>query len=341
MNKILITGSAGFIGFHLTKALLASGYQIVAVDNLNDYYDPQLKKDRLKELDKFAIAIAAVDQYKFMMLDLSEKKVVEELFANNTFLMVIHLAAQAGVRYSIDNPHAYIDSNITGFMNVIECCRHSSVAHFIYASSSSVYGNRLKQPFSESDQVDLPISLYAATKKSNELIAHTYSHLFNLSTVGLRFFTVYGPWGRPDMAYYKFTKAIFENQPIDVYNLGILKRDFTYIDDIIAGIKNILTNLKAETKDSESVVKLKSIVPYEIYNLGSGNPVSVKTFIDAIESSCGRAAKKNFLPMQPGDVETTFADISKIKKLGFTPNTNIQYGISKFVQWYKDYYKLN
>lgn len=341
MNKVLITGSAGFIGYHLTRALLSANYQIIAVDNLNDYYDPQLKKDRLKELDLFVTQIDAVDQYKFITLDLSEKKAVEELFANNAFSMVIHLAAQAGVRYSIDNPHAYIDSNISGFMNVIECCRYSSVSHFIYASSSSVYGNRLKQPFSESDQVDLPISLYAATKKSNELIAHTYSHLFNLSTVGLRFFTVYGPWGRPDMAYYKFTKAIFENQPIDVYNHGSLKRDFTYIDDIIAGIKIILAHLESETKDSENTAKHTPIVPYEIYNLGSGNPVSVETFIDTIESSCGRSARKNFLPMQPGDVETTFADISKIKKLGFTPNTNIQYGISKFVNWYKDYYQIN
>lgn len=338
MNTILITGSAGFIGFHLVKALLSLGYQVVGVDNLNDYYNPQLKYDRLKELDKFTKVLECADRYTFVKLDLSDKAAVESLFTSYTFDVVIHLAAQAGVRYSIDNPHAYINTNVLGFLNVIEGCRHSKVGHFMYASSSSVYGNNSKQPFSESDNVDHPVSLYAATKKSNELIAHTYSHLFSLPTTGLRFFTVYGPWGRPDMAYYKFTKAIFENKPIDVYNFGNLQRDFTYIDDIVDGVVTILS--KIDTELSKDIVISRTNIsktPYNIYNLGSGNPIPLKRFIEAIETACDRKAILNMLPMQPGDVEVTYADASKLKAFGFTPDTDIEYGVSQFVSWYINY----
>lgn len=337
MTKILITGSAGFIGYHLSKALLAENLEIVGVDNLNNYYSPALKKDRLLSLDRYIKKIDAANNYQFLNLNLSKNSDVSKLFSEHSFSMVIHLAAQAGVRYSIDNPHAYIDSNISAFMNVIEGCRNYSVPNFIYASSSSVYGKNSKQPFSEFDQVDMPISLYAATKKSNELIAHTYSHLFNLSTVGLRFFTVYGPWGRPDMAYYKFTKAILENKSIDVYNHGNLSRDFTYIDDAITGVKKII--FKALSEGESHCGELKSKILYEIYNIGSGKPVSIREFIDEIELSCGKSAVKNFIDMQLGDVESTFADISKIKKLGFSPNADIHYGISQFVEWYLDYHK--
>lgn len=338
MNTILITGSAGFLGFHLVKALLSLGHQVIGVDNLNDYYDPKLKYDRLKELDQFVKTLKYTDCYTFIKLDLSDKLAVERLFENYTFDAVIHLAAQAGVRYSIDNPHAYINSNVLGFLNVIEGCRHSRVGHFLYASSSSVYGNNSKQPFSESDNVDHPISLYAATKKSNELIAHTYSHLFNLPTTGLRFFTVYGPWGRPDMAYYKFTKAIFGNKPIDVYNFGNLQRDFTYIDDIVDGIVSIFRKIDIELSKDSTISKTGvSKAPYNIYNLGSGNPIPLKRFIEAIETACDRKAILNMLPMQLGDVEVTYADASKSKALGFTPVTDIEYGVSQFVAWYKSY----
>ncbi|MDO9150686.1 MAG: NAD-dependent epimerase [Methylotenera sp.] len=338
MKKILITGSAGFIGFHLAKALLQLGHQVIGVDNLNDYYDPKLKYDRLKELDKFAKALECADRYTFVKLDLSNKVAVESIFENYTFDVVIHLAAQAGVRYSIDNPHAYINSNVLGFLNVIEGCRHSKVSHFLYASSSSVYGNNSKQPFSESDNVDHPVSLYAATKKSNELIAHTYSHLFNLPTSGLRFFTVYGPWGRPDMAYYKFTKSILENKAIDIYNHGNLERDFTYIDDIINGIISIVHQSIESANENFHIHKEPGVTaPYRIYNLGCGNPVSLNRFIEAIEVACGMQAIKNILPMQPGDVASTYADISKLKEIGFTPQVQIEYGISQFVDWYKSY----
>jgi UDP-glucuronate 4-epimerase len=342
MKKILITGSAGFIGFHLAKALLQLGHQVIGVDNLNDYYDPKLKYDRLKELDKFAKALECDNRYTFVKLDLSNKVAVESLFENYTFDVVIHLAAQAGVRYSIDNPHAYINSNVLGFLNVIEGCRHSKVSHFLYASSSSVYGNNSKQPFSESDNVDHPVSLYAATKKSNELIAHTYSHLFNLPTTGLRFFTVYGPWGRPDMAYYKFTKAIFENKPIDVYNFGNLQRDFTYIDDIVDGILCIFKQIDIGLNEDAAISKVGVFkAPYNIYNLGSGNPISLRRFIEAVETACNKKAILNMLPMQPGDVEVTYADTSKLKAFGFTPNTEIEYGVSQFVSWHKSYNKFS
>ncbi len=339
MKTVLVTGSAGFIGFHLVKALLRLGYKVIGIDSLNDYYDTQLKKARLYDLDLFVKDIKTGDRYSFIHLDLANRESVEKLFRDYFFDAVVHLAAQAGVRYSIDNPHAYIDANIQGFLNVLEGCRRSKVGHFLYASSSSVYGNSTKQPFSEKDCANNPISLYAATKKSNELMAHTYSHLFNIPTTGLRFFTVYGPWGRPDMAYFKFTKAIFNNQPIDVYNCGELMRDFTYIDDIIDGVIRVVGKGFVNSLENSNISgAIDSTALYQIYNIGSGNPISLKRFIEAIEIACDKQAVKNILPMQPGDVAITYADISKLKAdTGFSPNTTIEFGVSKFVEWYRKY----
>jgi len=325
--KVLVTGAAGFIGFHLTLALLERGDEVVGVDNLNDYYDPQLKQDRLDVIHAHALAEA----FTFLKDDIADRDAMSRLFAERSFDVVVNLAAQAGVRYSLENPDAYVDSNLVGFVNVLEGCRRSSVSHLVYASSSSVYGMNVKQPFSIEDRVDHPISLYAATKKSNELMAHTYSHLFNVPTTGLRFFTVYGPYGRPDMAYYKFTKAIMNGDPIDVYNNGDMRRDFTYIDDIIAGVVRVMDRIPSGQSNRVSDAE----APYKLYNIGNNNPVTLGSFIAAIEESCDRKAVKNYLPMQPGDVPVTFADVDElIDEVGFKPETPIRIGLRRFVQWY-------
>jgi UDP-glucuronate 4-epimerase len=325
--KVLVTGAAGFIGFHLTLTLLERGDEVVGVDNLNDYYDPQLKQDRLDVIDAHAHA----DAFTFLKEDIADRDAMSALFKDHTFDVVVNLAAQAGVRYSLENPNAYVDSNLVGFVNILEGCRNSKVGHLVYASSSSVYGMNVKQPFSVEDRVDHPISLYAATKKSNELMAHTYSHLFNIPTTGLRFFTVYGPYGRPDMAYYKFTKAIMSGDSIDVYNNGEMKRDFTYIDDIVAGVIGVMDS----TPTTSSSKNYGSIGPYRLYNIGNNNPVYLGVFIEVIEKICGRNAVKNMMPMQPGDVPTTFADIdSLIADVDFKPETSIEDGLRKFIDWY-------
>ena len=327
--KVLVTGAAGFIGFHLTLALLERGDEVVGVDNLNDYYDPQLKQDRLDVIDKHARA----DAFTFLKEDIADREVMSALFKDYSFDVVVNLAAQAGVRYSLENPNAYVDANLVGFVNILEGCRHSKVGHLVYASSSSVYGMNVKQPFSVEDRVDHPISLYAATKKSNELMAHTYSHLFKIPTTGLRFFTVYGPYGRPDMAYYKFTKAIMNGDPIDVYNNGDMKRDFTYVDDIIAGVVRVMDRVPRGQSSKVSGAE----APYKLYNIGNNNPVTLGSFIEAIEGSCGRKALKNFLPMQAGDVPITFADIDDlVDEVGFKPKTPLQDGLNVFVHWYLD-----
>jgi len=318
--KILVTGVAGFIGFHLAKRLLSAGNQVYGVDNLKDYYDVGLKQARLEQLLPYP-------RFTFEYLDISDRTLTADLFEAGDFEVVIHLAAQAGVRYSLENPHAYVDSNLVGFTNILEGCRHSNIQHFIFASSSSVYGKNTKVPFAVEDRVDTPVSLYAATKKANELMAHAYSHLYQIPTTGLRFFTVYGPWGRPDMAYYKFVKAISEDRPIDVYNYGKMMRDFTYIDDVVEGIVKLIPQ------------RAKSRPPYWIYNLGNSNPVELQEFIATIEQSLGKPALKNFLPMQPGDVVATYADVEPLTAdIGFKPTTSIAQGLAKFIDWYQSYY---
>lgn len=318
--KILVTGVAGFIGFHLAQRLLESGNQVYGVDNLNDYYDVNLKQARLEQL-------LPQPQFTFEYLDISDRTLTAHLFAREDFEVVVHLAAQAGVRYSLENPHAYVDSNLVGFTNILEGCRHNIPEHLIFASSSSVYGKNTQVPFSVEDRVDTPVSLYAATKKANELMAHAYSHLYQIPTTGLRFFTVYGPWGRPDMAYFKFIKAIAEDQPIDVYNYGKMMRDFTYIDDVVTGIIKLIPH------------RTKAHPPYKIYNLGNNNPVQLQEFIATIETLMGKSAQKNFLPMQPGDVLATYADVAELMTdIGFKPSTSIAQGLAKFVQWYQSYY---
>jgi UDP-glucuronate 4-epimerase len=338
--KILVTGAAGFIGFHLCKSLLDSGHEVVGLDNINDYYDVNLKFARLSELDilrdKAAVFLNKTegnrygDSFKFIRMNLEDRDNLPILFKEHQFDVVCNLAAQAGVRYSIENPETYIDSNIVGFLNVLECCRHNEINHFLYASSSSVYGENKKVPFSINDNVDHPISLYAATKKSNELMAHTYSHLYNIPTTGLRFFTVYGPWGRPDMAIYLFAEAIANNKPIKVFNNGNMSRDFTYIDDIVNGIEILLANPLEKTDENPA---------YRISNIGNGSPQSLGDFINAIETSFGVEAKKEFLPMQAGDVPQTWADISEIQKLGYKSTTKIAVGVQKFVEWFVLYNK--
>ncbi|MBG1242238.1 NAD-dependent epimerase [Nostoc sp. NZL] len=326
--KILITGVAGFIGFHLAQRLLTEGIQVYGIDNFNNYYDVSLKKARLNQL-------YPETGFTFQFLDLSDRLSTAELFQDYTFDCVVHLAAQAGVRYSLHNPYAYVDSNLSGFVNILEGCRHSQVSHLVFASSSSVYGTNTKVPFATSDNVDHPISLYAATKKSNELMAHAYSHLYNLPTTGLRFFTVYGPWGRPDMAYFKFVQAIANNQPIDVYNFGKMQRDFTYIDDVIEGLVRVMHNPPQANNQNSSITK----APYKLYNIGNNSPVELMTFIEIIEKLLGKQAKKNLLPMQPGDVLSTYADVDElIQDVDFQPVTQIEQGIERFVQWYRDYY---
>lgn len=332
----MLTGSAGFIGFHLTKLLLQNDYNIVGVDNLSDYYNPEIKKERLNELERFTNENGLGKNYKFLELDISNRHDTRHLFDKTNFDIVINMAAQPGVRYSLENPDAYIDSNLVGFTNILEGCRHSEIKHLIFASSSSVYGMNIKQPFSTSDNTDYPISLYAATKKSNELLAYSYSHLFNIPTTGLRFFTVYGPYGRPDMAYYLFTEAIEKGEPIDVFNHGEMKRDFTYIDDITQGIIRLLD--KSPESKSNHITNAKA--PYRIFNIGNNNPVTLKRFIQAIESALGKTAILNNLPMQAGDVPITFADIDDlIAECDFQPSTPIEDGINNFVEWYRKYSK--
>ncbi len=329
--KILVTGAAGFIGFHLIKALLNQDCSIIGIDNLNPYYDVNLKNDRLKILSE----CSTEDTFKFIKLDLADRTAMANLFADYGFDIVVNLGAQAGVRYSIEKPHEYVDSNLVGFVNILEGCRHAKVKHLVYASSSSVYGMNIKQPFSTLDRVDFPISLYAATKKSNELMAHTYSHLYNIPTTGLRFFTVYGPYGRPDMAYFSFTKKILAGEHIDVYNNGEMQRDFTYIDDIVEGIVRLIDKVPVPQQS----IATTATAPYQIYNIGNNHPVTLRRFITAIEDACGKKAKENLLPMQPGDVPATYADIDElIDDIDFTPKTSIEDGIAKFVEWYKAYY---
>lgn len=349
--KILITGTAGFIGFHLANRLLERGDHIVGLDSINDYYDIRVKYGRLEmtgiERDEIEygklIQSKTHKNYQFIQLNLEDKTSLEKLFAVQSFDKVINLAAQAGVRYSLTNPQVYMDSNITGFLNILECCRHHYIKHLTYASSSSVYGLNKTQPFSTKDNVDHPISLYAASKKANELMAHTYSHLFKVPTTGLRFFTVYGPWGRPDMALFLFTKAIFENRPIDVFNYGEMQRDFTYIDDIVEGIIRVNDNPPKENPawDPNSQDASVSSAPYKVYNIGNNNPVKLMDFITALEEKIGKNAEKNMLPLQAGDVPSTYADVSDLSEdLGYKPNTSVKEGISKFVDWYKDFFKV-
>jgi len=336
MRKILVTGAAGFIGFHLSKQLLESGEIVVGIDNLNDYYDVKLKKARLRILRKY-------ENFSFTKLDIKNRNRMDTLFEDHLFDIVIHLAAQAGVRYSIENPYAYIDSNIMGFMNILEGCRYKGVQHLIFASSSSVYGANTLMPFSIHHNVDHPISLYAATKKANELMAHVYSSLYKVPCTGLRFFTVYGPWGRPDMALFSFTKAILEESYIDVFNYGKMKRDFTYIDDIVEGVVRIMERIPETNPgwDGKAPDPGTSFAPYRIYNIGNNSPVGLMEFISTIEKCLGKEAKKNFLPMQPGDVPATYADIDDLMKtVGFRPSTPIEEGIRKFVDWYKKYYRI-
>lgn len=334
--KILVTGAAGFIGASLSLKLLERGDEVVGIDNLNDYYDVNLKLARLERLRGY-------DRFKFIKLEIADKAAVEALFARERFQRVMHLAAQAGVRYSITHPHAYIDANIVGFINILEGCRHHTVEHLAYASSSSVYGANTKMPFSVHDTVDHPVSLYAATKKANELMAHTYSHLYKLPTTGLRFFTVYGPWGRPDMSLFLFTRNIMEGKPIDVFNYGNHRRDFTYIDDIVEGIIRVIDQPAQANADwrSENPDPASSFAPYRLYNIGNNQPVPLLTFIETLEKCLGKAAIKNLLPMQPGDVPETYADVSElVDDLGYKPATLLEDGISNFVQWYKDFYRM-
>ncbi|WP_213133981.1 NAD-dependent epimerase [Citrobacter sp. FP75] len=333
--KYLITGAAGFIGFHVSQRLLEAGHQVVGIDNLNDYYDVSLKQARLDLLVQ--------PGFHFHKVDLADRESMAALFSNERFDRVIHLAAQAGVRYSIENPHAYADSNLTGFLNVLEGCRHNHVKHLLYASSSSVYGLNRKMPFSTDDSVDHPVSLYAATKKANELMAHTYSHLYGLPTTGLRFFTVYGPWGRPDMALFKFTKAMLEGKTIDVYNFGKMKRDFTYIDDIaeaIIRLQNVIPQTDAKWT-VETGTPATSIAPYRVYNIGNSAPVELMDYIKALEEALGIEATKNMLPLQPGDVLETSADTKALYDvIGFKPETTVKDGVKNFVDWYRDFYAV-
>jgi UDP-glucuronate 4-epimerase len=339
LNKkisILITGVAGFIGFHLSNLLLGKGYQIIGIDNLNTYYDPQLKKDRLSILNNHI-------HFRFYSIDLKEKQTIDNLFSVQKPDYVINLAAQAGVRHSITNPYAYVDSNLVGFVNILEACRNYPIKHLLYASSSSVYGGNKVAPFSATHNVDHPVSLYAATKKSNELMAHTYSHLYNIPTTGLRFFTVYGPWGRPDMAYFSFTKDIIAGNPIKVFNHGEMERDFTYIDDIVEGIYKLIPLAPTpnsewdESKDDLS----SSFAPYKIYNIGNNQPVKLMKFISVLEQKLGMESEKIYMEMQPGDVLRTYADVSDLEKtIDFKPNTSIEEGLGKFVDWYINYYKV-
>ncbi|MFA5353982.1 MAG: NAD-dependent epimerase [Thermodesulfovibrionales bacterium] len=334
--KILITGAAGFIGSTLALRLLARGDEVVGVDNLNDYYDPSLKRARLARF---------IDHpgYTDVRADISDRDMMKEVFGRYKPQRVVNLAAQAGVRYSIVNPHAYIDSNIVGFTNILEGCRHNGIDHLVFASSSSVYGGNTRMPFSEHDNIDHPVSLYAATKKANELMAHTYSHLYDLPATGLRFFTVYGPWGRPDMALFLFTKAIIEGRPIDVFNHGNMVRDFTYIDDIVEGVIRVLDRPAEPNQafDSASPDPGTSNAPYRVFNIGNNHPTKLMEYIEALEQALGRSAEKNFMPMQPGDVPATSANTDELNAwVGFKPNTPVKDGVARFVDWYRSFYKV-
>lgn len=337
MKKILITGAAGFIGAHLAKELIKRDAEIVGLDNLNDYYDTQLKIDRMA-------ALAECENFNHVNINLEDRAGVEKLFKEHQFDAVVNLAAQAGVRYSLINPHSYIDTNIVGFVNILEGCRHSGVKHLVYASSSSVYGANTRMPFSVHDNVDHPVSLYAASKKSNELMAHTYSHLFGLPTTGLRFFTVYGPWGRPDMALFLFTKAILEGQPINVFNNGNMERDFTYIDDIVEGVVRVIDKVPEGNFDwnGDTPDPATSYCPYRVYNIGNNSKEQLLRYIQVLEDCLGKKADKNFLPLQPGDVPATYANVDDlVEDFSYKPNTTIDEGIKKFVRWYKEYYRLS
>jgi UDP-glucuronate 4-epimerase len=335
MMKYLVTGAAGFIGFHVAERLLQAGHQVVGIDNLNDYYDVSLKQARLDLLQK--------PGFSFQKIDLADRTAMASLFADEQFDRVIHLAAQAGVRYSLENPHAYADANLTGHLNVLEGCRHNKVQHLLYASSSSVYGLNRKMPFSTDDSVDHPVSLYAATKKANELMSHTYAHLYGLPTTGLRFFTVYGPWGRPDMALFKFTKAMLEGKSIDVYNYGKMKRDFTYIDDIAEAIIRLQDVIPQADPDwtVEIGSPATSSAPYRVYNIGNSSPVELMDYITALEEALGLEAQKNMMPIQPGDVLETSADTQPLQAItGFKPETSVKDGVKNFVEWYRNFYKV-
>ena len=337
LQKVLVTGSAGFIGFHLSRKLLDNNIAVVGLDNLNPYYDPELKKARINQL-------APYSHYSHVNLDLADRTGMAELFAAHSFDAVVNLAAQAGVRYSLKNPHSYVDTNIVGFVNLLEGCRHSGVRHFVFASSSSVYGANTKMPFSVHQNVDHPVSLYAASKKSNELMAHTYAHLFGLPATGLRFFTVYGPWGRPDMALFLFTKAILEDRPIDIFNHGKMVRDFTYIDDIVEGVYRVMHRIPEPdtTWDGNDPDPATSYSPYRIYNIGNNQKVDLMRYIEVLEECLGKKAEKNFMPMQLGDVPATYANVDDLMRdVGFKPNTRIEEGIKSFVAWYREYYGIS
>ena len=349
MSKILLTGSAGFIGYHLFKRLRKQGFEVLGVDNLNNYYDVNLKLGRLKDcgfdLENIAYGrtVESSDGGRFLQLNIEERAGMERLFNEGHFDLVCHLAAQPGVRYSLENPHAYIDSNIIGFINILEGCRHCGIGHLVFASSSSVYGLNAKIPFSVEDPVDHPVSLYAATKKSNELMAHCYSYLYDLPVTGLRFFTVYGPWGRPDMALFKFTKAILEGKPLPVFNHGELERDFTYIDDIVEGVWRVLIGPPpvGNSEWPRNPTPASSIKPYRLYNIGNGQPVKLRDFISAIEKAVGKKAIINSLPMQPGDVYRTWADCTALQRdYGFHPETPLERGVERFVEWYRKCYHI-
>ncbi|EPS5421132.1 TPA: NAD-dependent epimerase [Klebsiella michiganensis] len=332
--KFLVTGAAGFIGFHTCKRLLEAGHEVVGLDNMNDYYDVNLKQARLDLLQS--------SLFSFHKIDLADREGIARLFTNEKFNRVIHLAAQAGVRYSLENPFAYADANLIGYLNILEGCRHNNVEHLLYASSSSVYGLNRKMPFSTDDSVDHPVSLYAATKKANELMAHTYSHLYGIPTTGLRFFTVYGPWGRPDMALFKFTKAMLEGKSIDVYNYGKMKRDFTYIDDIVEAVVRMQDIIPQPNPEwtVETGSPADSSAPYRVYNIGNSSPVELMDYITALEEALGMVAEKNMMPIQPGDVLETSADTRPLyDALGFRPQTTVSQGVKNFVDWYKAYYK--
>lgn len=334
--KILVTGAAGFIGFHLCQRLLARGDQVIGLDNLNDYYDVSLKQARLKQLEGQA-------GFRFVRLDLADRAGIAALFAAEGFDKVVNLAAQAGVRYSLENPHAYVDSNVVGFVNILEGCRHHNVKHLVYASSSSVYGANTRMPFSVHHNVDHPVSLYAATKKANELMAHTYAHLYGLPCTGLRFFTVYGPWGRPDMALFLFTKAILEGRPIDVYNYGKMRRDFTFVDDIVEGVIRVTDRIAPANPDwnGDQPDPGTSAAPYRLYNIGNNNPVELMDLIETLEKALGKKAERNLLPIQPGDVPATYADVEALTAdVGFKPATPIEVGVGRFVAWYRNYYQV-
>jgi len=335
MKTILVTGAAGFIGAHLTQRLTQAGVRVVGLDNLNDYYDPQLKRDRMATL-------AEGELFVHEDLDIADRPGMQQLFERYRFDVVVNLAAQAGVRYSLINPHSYVDTNLVGFVNILEGCRHSGVKHFVYASSSSVYGANTRMPFSVHDNVDHPVSLYAASKKANELMAHTYSHLYGLPTTGLRFFTVYGPWGRPDMALFLFTKAILAGRPIDVFNYGKMERDFTYVDDIVEGVVRVIARVPEANPawSGDSPDPATSYCPYRVYNIGNNNKEKLLRYIEVLENCLGRKAEKNLLPMQPGDVPATYADVDDlVRDFDYRPATSLEYGVEKFVQWYREYFR--